>query len=80
LLSDDAAAIIEKLPEAARELRQTMTNARAGGETPMQNMQEAANEIQGAVADAALKPGDASCRGSGARAFRLVTRLRYGAL
>jgi len=56
-LRDDAAAMIEKLPEAARKLRQTMTDSRASGKTPLQNMQEAANEIQGAAADAALKPG-----------------------
>jgi predicted PurR-regulated permease PerM len=56
-LRDDAAAMIEKLPEAARKLRQTMTDARAGGKTPLQNIQEAANEIQGATAEAALKPG-----------------------
>jgi predicted PurR-regulated permease PerM len=56
-LSGDAAAMIEKLPEAARKLRQTMTDASAGRKTPLQNMQEAANEIQGAAADAALKPG-----------------------
>jgi predicted PurR-regulated permease PerM len=56
-LSGDAAAMTEKLPEAARKLRQTMTDARAGGKTPLQNMQEAANEIQGAAADAGLKPG-----------------------
>lgn len=56
-LRDDTAAMIEKLPEAARKLRQTMTDARAGGKTPLQNIQEAANEIQGATAEAALKPG-----------------------
>jgi predicted PurR-regulated permease PerM len=56
-VSDDGAAMIEKLPEAARKLRQTMTDARSGGQTPLQNVQEAANEIQGAAADAALKPG-----------------------
>jgi predicted PurR-regulated permease PerM len=56
-LRDDAAAMIEKLPEAARQLRQTMTDARAGGKTPLQNIQEAANEIQGATAEATLKPG-----------------------
>jgi predicted PurR-regulated permease PerM len=58
-LLDDAAATIEKLPEAARKFRQAMTDARAGGgKTPLQNMQEAANELQGAAADAAaLKPG-----------------------
>ena len=56
-LRDDAAATIEKLPEAARKLRQTMTDARSSGKTPLQSMQEAANEIQGATAEAALKPG-----------------------
>ena len=56
-LRDDAAAMIEKLPQAARKFRQTMTDARAGGRTPLQNIQEAANEIQGATAEAALKPG-----------------------
>jgi predicted PurR-regulated permease PerM len=56
-LRDDTAAMIEKLPEAARKFRQTMTDARAGGKTPLQNIQEAANEIQGATAEAALKPG-----------------------
>ncbi len=56
-LRDDAAEMIEKLPEAARKLRQSMTEARAGGQTPLQNMQEAANELQGAAADAGLKRG-----------------------
>ena len=56
-LRDDAAAMIERLPEAARKLRQTMSVSRASGATPLQNMQEAANEIQGAAADAGLKPG-----------------------
>ena len=56
-LRDDAAAMIERLPEAARKLRQTMSDSRESGKTPLQNMQEAANEIQGAAADAALKPG-----------------------
>ncbi|MBE0620168.1 MAG: AI-2E family transporter [Burkholderiales bacterium] len=56
-LSGDTAAIIEKMPEAARKLRQDMSVSRASGKTPLQNMQEAANEIQGATAEAALKPG-----------------------
>jgi len=56
-LSDDAAAMIEKLPDAARKLRQNLTAARESGPTPLQNMQEAANEIQGAAADAGAKPG-----------------------
>ena len=56
-LSGDAAALIERLPETARKIRQVMTFSRASGNTPLQNMQEAANEIQGAAADASLKPG-----------------------
>ncbi|MGP1678594.1 MAG: AI-2E family transporter [Burkholderiales bacterium] len=61
-LSDDSAAMIEKLPEAARKLRQNMSVSRASGKTPLQNIQEAANEIQGATAEAALKPGRRAAR------------------
>ena len=56
-LSDDAAAMIEKLPEAARKLRQNLSAARSSSPTALQNMQEAANEIQGAAIDAGAKPG-----------------------
>ena len=56
-LSDDTAAMIEKLPEAARKLRQNLITARTSGPTALQNMQEAANEIQGAAADAGAKAG-----------------------
>ncbi|MDO8595255.1 MAG: AI-2E family transporter [Sulfuricaulis sp.] len=56
-LSDDAAAVIEKLPEAARKLRENLSAARSGGPTALQNMQEAANQIQGAATDAGEKPG-----------------------
>lgn len=56
-LRDDAAAMIERLPEAARKLRQNISETRESGKTPLQNMQEAANEIQRAAAEAALKPG-----------------------
>ena len=56
-LSDDTVVMIEKLPEAARKLRQQLTDARTSSPTPLQNMQEAANEIQGAAADAGVKPG-----------------------
>ena len=41
-LSDDAAAMIEKLPEAARKLRQKLSAARSDNPTALQNMQEAA--------------------------------------
>ncbi len=56
-LSDDGAAMIEKLPDAARKLRQTLSDSRESGKTPLQNMQEAAIEIQGAATDAGAKPG-----------------------
>ena len=55
-LSDDAAAMIEKLPEAARKLRQNLSDERTGP-TALQNMQEAAKQIEGAAADAGAKPG-----------------------
>ena len=56
-LSDDAAAVIEKIPEAARKLRQNLSAARTSAPTALQNMQDAANEIQGAATDAGVKPG-----------------------
>jgi predicted PurR-regulated permease PerM len=56
-VSDDAAAMVEKLPEAAKKLRQTLSDARESGPTALQNMQEAANELQGAARDAGAKPG-----------------------
>lgn len=56
-LRDEATTMIEKLPEAAHKLRQNLSTARAGNPTALQNMQKAANEIQGAAADAGLKPG-----------------------
>ncbi len=55
-LSDDAAAMIGKLPEATRKLRQNLIDTRTGT-TALQNMQEAANQLEGATADAGAKPG-----------------------
>lgn len=55
-LSDDAAAMIEKLPDAARKLRQNLSDERTGP-TALQNMKEAAKQIEGAAADAGAKPG-----------------------
>lgn len=72
-LRDDTAAMIETLPEAARKLRQTLSESRAGGKSPLQNMQEAANEIQGAAAEVALKPG---ARPAAVRASETSTWLR----
>jgi predicted PurR-regulated permease PerM len=56
-LRDEATTMIEKLPEAALKLRQNLSAARDGNPTALQNMQKAANELQGAAADAGLKPG-----------------------
>ncbi|MDO8705185.1 MAG: AI-2E family transporter [Sulfuricaulis sp.] len=56
-LRDEATIMIESLPEAALKLRQKLSAARAGSPTALQNMQQAANELQGAATDAGLKPG-----------------------
>lgn len=56
-LSDDATAMIEKLPEAARKLRQNLSSARTGVPTALQNMNQTANELEGAAADAGAKRG-----------------------
>ena len=52
-LGDDAASMIEKLPEAARKVRQHLVHSREEGPTTLQRLQEAATELQGAAADAA---------------------------
>ena len=54
-MSDDAAALIEKLPEAARKVRQDLSTARFGPPTALQNMQQTAEELQGAAADAGAR-------------------------
>ncbi|HEX4858543.1 MAG TPA: AI-2E family transporter [Usitatibacteraceae bacterium] len=51
--ADDAASVIELLPQAARKIRQHVQDARAQGPGPLQKIQEAATELQGAAADAA---------------------------
>ncbi len=57
-LQNQATTMIEKLPDAARKLRQTLSDARTSNPpTALQNMQEAANEIQGAATDAGAKRG-----------------------
>ena len=52
-LSDDVSAMIEKLPDAARKLRQDLSDARTGGPTSLQKLQETANELQLAASDEA---------------------------
>jgi len=56
-VSDEATVLIERLPDAARKLRQNLSATRTGNPTALQNMQEAANELQAAAADAGAKPG-----------------------
>jgi len=51
---DDAAALIEKLPEAARKVRHQVSDARRDQRaTSLQQIQEAATELQGAASAAA---------------------------
>lgn len=66
-LSGDTTALIEKLPEAARKLRKDLSTARAGAPTALQNMQEAAQELQGAATDAGAKPDAGAKAGTRAR-------------
>jgi len=56
-LGDDASEMIKTLPESARKLRQNLSVARTGAPTALQNMQETANELEGAAADAGAKRG-----------------------
>lgn len=56
MISDDTVALIKKLPGAARDLRQGLYTARSGTPTALQNMQEAAHELQGAAIDAGVQP------------------------
>lgn len=75
-LSDDAAAMIEKLPEAARKLRQNLSAARTSGPTALQNMQEAAKELEGATAEAAGGKNKPVARASTARDTEPTAWLR----
>ena len=56
-IADDAAALIQKLPEAARKLRKDLSEARSGAPSPLQNVQEATRELQGAAAEVGSKAG-----------------------
>ncbi len=75
-LSDDAAAMIEKLPEAARKLRQNLSAARTSGPTALQNMQEAAKELEGATAEAAGRKEKPAARAIAARDTEPTAWLR----
>lgn len=52
-VSDDIAALIEKLPEAARKIRLHVSPENPSGPTPLQNVQAAARELEKAAATAA---------------------------
>lgn len=75
-LSGDTAAIIEKLPSAARELRQNLSILRTGTGSPtaLHHVQEAADELQGAAVDAGLKSPEAPVAVTGES--EIVTWLR----
>lgn len=55
-LHDDAMAMIKNLPEMTRKMRQNLSDTRTGP-TALQNMQEAAKQLEGAAADAGAKQG-----------------------
>lgn len=55
-LRGDALAMIEKLPEAAQKLRQSISDSRTNGLGVLQHMQQTAKELQGAAADAGVNP------------------------
>ena len=57
---DQATGMIEKLPDAARKLRQKMSSTIGSAPSALQNVQEATNELQRVAADAARKPGTRS--------------------
>jgi predicted PurR-regulated permease PerM len=75
-LSDDVAAMTEKLPEAARKLRQNLSAARTTGPTALQNMQEAAKELEGATAEAAGAKEKPAARATVARDTEPTAWLR----
>ncbi len=56
-LGDQATVMIQKLPDAARKLRQNLGYTHRSVPTALQNVQEATKELQGVATDAALKPG-----------------------
>ena len=71
-MSDDAVALIEKLPEAARNLRKDLSSARLGTPTALQNMQEAAHELQGAATEAGAQPAEAGEKPGKSSSLRTV--------
>jgi predicted PurR-regulated permease PerM len=56
-LADEAVVALEKLPEAARKLRQVLRSNTSTVPAALQKVQEAADELQRAATDVARKPG-----------------------
>ncbi|SEK67174.1 AI-2E family transporter [Nitrosovibrio tenuis] len=54
-LSDDTAQMVEKLPDAARKMRQNLSIFHTGG---LSALQQAADELQGAAVNAGMKSQD----------------------
>ena len=79
-LSGEATIVIEKLPDAARKLRMKLTTAPNAVPTALQNVQEAADELQRAAADVATKPGTRPTPPSAARTQDSTAWLRDYAL
>jgi predicted PurR-regulated permease PerM len=73
-LSDDTQEIAEKLPDAARKLRHSLSTLHSKGSGTLHRIQEAARELQDAAVDAGLKPSDP--RTAVAEASDISTRLR----
>ncbi len=58
-LSDDAEAMIEKLPQAASKFRKNLSKQKTSSPTPLQNVQKAANELERAATDVTGAPKSA---------------------
>ena len=57
-LRPEATALIEKLPDAARKLRQNLSESRKSGPSALQSVNEAASELQRVATEAARAPGE----------------------
>lgn len=55
-LADDAAALVQQLPQAAQKLRQAIRTYRRDGPTAIEHVQEAAKELEKTAAEAAGAP------------------------
>jgi predicted PurR-regulated permease PerM len=68
--------MIEKLPEAARKLRENLSAARTSGPTALQNVQEAAKELERATAEVAGEKKVPAARAVAARDTEPTAWLR----